>query len=97
MSKVTMIKNDAVITISVGSAFLQKVQKVLVQLISDKSEEEIEDYKKAIQDTTLDELPEPWMENLLVIITLLRTIETEAVSSGHTYQKDVDDEDINLQ
>ena len=46
MSKVTMIKNDAVITISIGSAFLQKVQKVLVQLISDKSEEEIEDYKK---------------------------------------------------
>jgi hypothetical protein len=97
MSKVTMIKNDAVITISIGSAFLQKLQKVLVQLISDKSEEEIEDYKKAIQDATLEELPEPWMENLLVINTLLRTIETEAVNSGHTYEKDVEDEDINLQ
>jgi len=98
MSKVTMIKNDAVITISIGSAFLQKVQKVLVQLISDKSEEEIEDYKKAIQDATLEELPEPWMENLLVINTLLRTIETEAVNSGHTYEKNEDDiEDINLQ
>jgi len=97
MSKVTMIKNDAVITISIGSAFLQKVQKVLVQLISDKSEEEIEDYKKAIQDATLEELPEPWMENLLVINTLLRTIETEAVSSGQTYQKEVDDDTVNLQ
>jgi hypothetical protein len=98
MPKVTMIKNDAVITISIGSAFLQKVQKVLVQLISDKSEEEIEDYKKAIQDVTLEELPEPWMENLLVINTLLRTIETEAVNSGHTYEKNEDDiEDINLQ
>jgi len=94
MSKVTMIKNDAVITISIGSAFLQKLQKVLVQLISDKSEEEIEDYKKAIQDATLEELPEPWMENLLVINTLLRSIEHEAIKSGQTYEENIDDSSI---
>jgi hypothetical protein len=97
MSKVTMIKNDAVITISIGAAFLQKVQKVLVQLLSDRSEEDIEEYKKMVQDTTLEELPEAWMENLLVINTLLRTIETEAVSSGQTYQKEIDDDSVNLQ
>jgi len=92
-----MIKNDAVITISIGAAFLQKVQKVLVQLLSDRSEEDIEEYKKMVQDTTLEELPEAWMENLLVINTLLRTIETEAVSSGQTYQKEIDDDSVNLQ
>lgn len=92
-----MIKNDAILTITIGAAFLQKVQKVLVQILSDRSEEDIEQYKKMVQDTTLEELPEHWMENLLVINTLLRTIETEAVSSGQTYQKEVDDNTVNLQ
>jgi hypothetical protein len=94
MSKVTMIKSDAVISINIGSAYLKRVQKVLVQLISDKSEEELEEFKKAIQDETLEELPEPWMENLLVINTLLRSIEHEAIKSGQTYEENIDDSSI---
>lgn len=89
-----MIKSDAVISINIGSAYLKRVQKVLVQLISDKSEEELEEFKKAIQDETLEELPEPWMENLLVINTLLRSIEHEAIKSGQTYEENIDDSSI---
>ncbi len=88
-----MIKNDAVVTISIGSAFLKRVQKVMVQLISDRTDEEIEEFKKLIQDVTLEELPEPWMENLLIVNTLLRSIEQQAIASGQTYEKDVDDID----
>lgn len=98
MSKVTMIKSDAVVNVSIGSAFLKKVQKLTIQIVSDRSEEEIEKFKELIQDETLEELPEQWMETLLVVNTLLRAIETEAVKSGQTYEKDVDDsEDFNLQ
>lgn len=93
MSKVTMIKNDAVVTISIGSAFLKRIQKVMVQLISDRTDEEIEEFKKLIQDVTLEELPEPWMENLLIVNTLLRSIEQQAIESGQTYEKDIDDID----
>lgn len=88
-----MIKNDAVVTISIGSAFLKRIQKVMVQLISDRTDEEIEEFKKLIQDVTLEELPEPWMENLLIVNTLLRSIEQQAIESGQTYEKDIDDID----
>ncbi len=88
-----MIKNDAVVTVSIGSAYLKRVQKLMVQLISDRTDEEIEEFKKLIQDPKLEELPEPWMENLLIVNTLLRSIETEAINSGQTYEKDIDDID----
>lgn len=97
MSKVTMIKSDAVVNVSIGSAFLKRIQRLTIQIVSERSEEEIEEFKKLIQDQTLEELPEQWMETLLVANTLVRAIETEAINSGQTYEKDVEDAaDLNL-
>lgn len=86
-----MIKNDAVVNVAIGSAFLKKIQKLTVQLVADRTDEELEEFKKLIQDETLEELPEQWMDTLLIVNTLLRAIETEAIKSGQTYEKDIDD------
>jgi hypothetical protein len=94
MSKVTMIKSDAVVNVAIGSAFLKKIQKLTVQIVSEKSEEEINKFKELIQDTSLEELPEQWMETLLIVNTLVRAIETEAINSGQTYEQDVNEDDI---
>jgi archaellum biogenesis ATPase FlaH len=91
MSKATFIKQDAKIQIQVSTAFIQKVQKLLTTLISEVSDEQYEAYKKAIQDVTLTELPESWMDNIAILASLVALIEQEAEKQGFTYEQDIDE------
>jgi hypothetical protein len=91
MPKATFIKQDAKIQIQVSTAFIQKIQKLLTGLISEVSDEEYEAYKKAIQDVTLTELPETWMDNIAILASLVAVIEQAASEQGFTYEQDVDE------
>jgi hypothetical protein len=94
--KVTKIKADAVVSIQIGTEFLQKLQKVMVQLIADKSTEDLDELKVAIEEfeKNKQELPEDWMENLYTITLLVREIESALIKDGHTYEEELDEDDF---
>lgn len=89
-STVTMIKKDAVINIQVSTAFLQRAHEMLASLTAEKTDEEIESFKKLLE-TNPQELPEEWMEHLLLLSRLIQVIESEAVKQGFTYEQTIDD------
>ena len=87
--KIKMIKNDAIIKIEIGTEFLQKLQHLLLHITNDVSNEQLEEYKKLIEEK--EELTEEWMESLYTISVLLREIETKAIEQGFTYDIDAND------
>lgn len=90
-STVTMIKKDALVNIQVSTGFIQKVQEMLATLTSEKTEEEIETFKKLLETNPL-ELPEEWMEHLLLLSRLIQVIELEATKQGFTYEVAVNED-----
>jgi hypothetical protein len=84
-----MIKQDAIVKIEIGTDFLQKLQHVLLYITNGVTLEQIETYKKIIQEQ--GEFTEDWMEPLSTISILLREIETKAVDQGFTYDIDIDE------
>lgn len=91
MTKVKFIKKDAQINIKCGAGFVEKLHKLLAGLISDKTDEELDAYKKAINDTTLTELPEMWMDNVSIISSLIGLLESEAEAQGQVFEEDIDE------
>jgi hypothetical protein len=88
MSTITMIKKDALINISIGAGLVSKIQKVISSIVSEQTDEELENFKKMISENST-EYPEDWMDNVLSLTYLLQTIESEAVKQGFTYEKDI--------
>ena len=96
MSKVTMIKKDAVVSIKVSAAFLQRVQKVMFSLIIDKSPEEIEQFKTEAdkikqEENYLPQFSEDWMDNLFTMTVLINEVESTIIKEGLTYEEEVPD------
>jgi len=89
MSTITMIKKDALINIQVNTAFLQRAHEMLASLTAEKTDEEIENFKKLLE-TNPQDLPEDWMEHLVLISRLIQVIESEAVKQGFTYDQTID-------
>ena len=87
MSKVTTIKKDAKITITMGTGFVEAIQKVLINLSSEKSSEETAKFHKLATENNTKDL-EPWMFNVLTVASLLKEIETEAVKQNLTIEED---------
>lgn len=86
---VKMIKKDAIISINVGVGFLQKLHEMLAFLVAERTQEEIEQYRNLVNEITT-EFPEPWMDHLYYVTSLIRNIEDEAVKQNMTYDKEVD-------
>lgn len=93
MSKITMIKKDAVVDIKIGSGFLQMLQKVMLHLIEGKSKEDLNVFSDAVKANleSGEEFPEMWMYSLYTISTLVSQIEKALISGGHTYESTVED------
>jgi hypothetical protein len=62
---------------------------MLTALASERTPEELKAFQDILEKGE-SEFPEDWMEHLFVISTLVRTLETEAVNQGHTYEEDID-------
>ena len=91
MTKVKFIKKDAQITIKCGAGFVEKLHKLLAGLITDKTNEELDAFKKAVNDNTLTEFPELWMENVSIISSLISLLESEAEAQGQVFEEDIDE------
>jgi len=87
MSNIKMIKSDAAIQVTFGSAFIQKIQAIVVHMVNERSDEELAEFQRlamAKEDLTLD-----WMEHLSTMMLLMNEIETKAEEQGFTYDADV--------
>lgn len=96
MSKITVIKGDAVVSIKIGAGFLQKLQKIMINIISDKSAEDLDVFKQAMEsrkDNNAD-LPEPWMDDLSTLTILINEIETTLIKEGFTEEQEIEDTPI---
>jgi hypothetical protein len=89
MATVKMLKKDALIPLQVGTGFVQKIQSMLMALVDERSPEDIEILQKLAQSG--QELPEPWMEHIQVLMILLNELDKSAEANGMTVEKSVDD------
>jgi hypothetical protein len=97
MPTITVIKKDASFNIPITAGLVGRLQQVLISLLADRTQEERENLNKIISNTkTITELPEEWMEHVITLNHLIRVIELEAIKQGHTYEKDVNEEDSSL-
>ena len=87
--KVKMIKQDALIKIEIGTAFLKKLQHLLLHITQDLTPEQLENYKKVIEEQ--GEFTEDWMDSLNTISFLLKEIEAKADEQGFIFEMNIDD------
>lgn len=96
MAKVTMIKKDAVISIRISAAFLQRIQKVMFSLVMDKTPEEVDSFKQQADKIREDQnynpqFSEDWMEDVFTLSILINEVESTLIKEGHTYEEEVAD------
>jgi hypothetical protein len=92
MDKIKMIKKDALINITIGAGMLQKLQKIMFGIAAELSPEQLEEYKKEMENFKQgDEFSEPWMESLTTISILITECEKEAEKQGFTFEGNIDD------
>jgi hypothetical protein len=87
MSNIKMIKSDAAIQITFGSAFIQKIQAIVVHMVNERTDEELTEFQRlavAKEELTLD-----WMEHLSTMMLLMNEIETKAEEQGFTFDADI--------
>lgn len=89
-----MIKKDAVVSINVSAGFLARVQKMMLAIIAGKNEEDIQKFKKEVEEFTQDntkEFSEVWIEDLHTLSLLVNEVESTLVKEGHTYEEEITD------
>lgn len=86
---ITMIKKDAVVNLQIGTGFLQKIQQVLAGIVSEHTEEELQEFQALVEKNETD-FPEDWMDHIYTLSLFIRTVEAEAVKQGATYEQDLD-------
>lgn len=87
MSNIKMIKKDATIQVTVGSGFMQKIQAVVLYMVSERTDEELAEFQR--QAVAKEELTLDWMEHLSTMMLLMNEIETKAEEQGFTYDADI--------
>lgn len=88
-STVKMLKKDALVPITIGTGFIQKLQSMLMSLIADRTEEEINLLQQLAEQE--QELPEPWMEHIQLLMVLLNELDASAQTNGFVIEKSVDE------
>jgi hypothetical protein len=93
MNKVKMIKKDAKISITLGTSFISDIQGLLLFILADKTEEDINALKEAIQSSEDGEIdfPEDWMRHVHMITSLLKEIEAIADRTNQVIEKDIEE------
>ena len=91
MSKVKMIKKNAVVDIKMGAGFLQKIQKIMFYIAAELTPEQVEQYKTEAENFKEgSEFSEDWMDHLTTISILVKEVEKEADKQGFVYEDDID-------
>lgn len=82
------IPKTALIPIEVGSGYLQRLQKLLIYMLDDKTPEEIENLKQNLINNKVAE--DSWEYQYQTVQTLIITIEQTAIEKGITTFKTED-------
>lgn len=90
MSKITLLKNDAIVKIEIGAGFAQRLQKIFLYLANGLSAEQIALYKQLADKN--ESFTEEWMEHITTLTVLLKEIETKAIEQGLTFEQDAPEE-----
>lgn len=85
---VPYLKKDAIVTIKIGTGFLEQIGSIIPILLEGKSQEDVAKIEKLIQDK--QEL-EPWMGAIGTIQVLIRTVFEEADKEGFVEYKPLED------
>lgn len=96
MSKITMIKKDAIVSIKVSAAFLQRLQKVMFSIAFDKTPEEMLNFREQAdkirsEQNYIPEFTEEWMNEMFTMSILINEIESTLIKEGHTYEEEIED------
>ena len=86
MSKVTMIKKDAKISVTIGTGFLECLQQALLNVSSNRTPEEVAEFNRLASENKYDELS-GWMRDVVTLTCLINDIEREALATGQTYEE----------
>ena len=97
MSKIKMIKGDAIVNIKIGAAFLGRLQKVMFGIVTEKSQEDIENFKKESEEFSKSqsanpEFSEDWMNHLFTMSVLISEVEQTIINEGLTFDKEIEDD-----
>ncbi len=90
MTKVKMVKHDALININIGTGFLQQLQQMLIYIAANVTPEQLETYKTLVQNK--EEYTEEWMQHLTTISILIKEIEQRAEEQGFIYEGELPDD-----
>jgi hypothetical protein len=94
MATYTAIKRDATFPITVGGNTLINLQKLLLFILADKSEEEM----KTARDKILkQEYEEDWYEHVAFLSLMINIIEKTAHEKGLTIEENLDEDPTTTQ
>jgi uncharacterized membrane-anchored protein YhcB (DUF1043 family) len=85
--KVTYLKQGAVIPLQIGSLFLQRLQKLSVFLLQDKTEEELDAFREKVDTNSIQE--GTWEFHFETVAVLIKTLEEAAIQEGLIEEKEV--------
>lgn len=88
MATYTAIKRDTTFPITVGGNTLINLQKLLLYVLADKTEEEIQ---AAYESIIKQEYPEDWYEHYAFLAIMIKQIEQTAVDQGLAVQEELSD------
>lgn len=86
MATYTTIKSDVTFDITVGGNTLISLQKLLLFILADKSEEEIQ---QAYEKISKQEFDEEWIEHYAWLAYMIQYLERTAVENGLGTQEEL--------
>lgn len=89
MPAIKMIKPDAIVKIEISAFFMQRIQKLLLYLANDLTQEQLQNYREQAEKGG-NSFTEDWMEHITTLSILLKEIETKAVEQSLAFDQDVE-------
>ena len=88
-NEVHYIPKDALIPIDIGAGYLERLHKMLVFLLHDKTKEQVEEFNTLLKSNSIPE--DTWMYHYHTIQTFIVMVEDIAIKKGITTIKNLND------
>ena len=82
------LKKDAIVSIKIGTGYLQQIASIITFLVEGKTQEDLKNIEEKIKNK--EEL-EPWMAAIATLQVLIRTVFEEADKEGLVEYKNIED------
>jgi len=93
MSKVKLIKADAIVNLTLGTVYIEKLQKLMFYLLNQLTPEQTNELLDAIRDKKED-FSDPLLAHTISIVQVVRLIEEKIVSNKLFVEEEVNPDDI---